>query len=53
MGKGEDVDAELVEKILKGTWHTHVVTPAPDTRSVVPVSPVTHYEIKRQVGKIL
>ena len=54
MGEGEEVDAEMVEDILEGTWHTRVIeTPLADSRSVVHVSPVTHYEIRRQVGIIL
>ena len=49
MGEGEDVNTEMVEKILSGAWHT-VETPATNTVSLVPVSPVTHYEIRREVG---
>ena len=49
VGEGEDVNTEMVEKILSGAWHT-VETPATNTVSLVPVSPVTHYEIRREVG---
>ena len=50
VGEGEDVNTEMVERILSGAWHT-VETPATNTVSLVPVSPVTHYEIRREVDK--
>ena len=50
VGEGEDVNTEMVEKILSGAWHT-VETPATNTVSLVPISPVTHYEIRREVDK--
>ena len=48
MGEGEVVDTDLVEKVLSGTWHTLNVT-----RPVVPISPVAHYQIRRQQQSIL